>query len=302
MSNLVPIDAFSDVYQLETTDQVVGGPGGKSNLQAQALANRDLWLANRLAALTAKTNIRGVEQVSGINPINIEANDFSENKIVCISGDADPSLVVELPEIADFDDSTIGWSIAFKNCGQFDDSSSQQGFGINLRIKCDGSEQFLVQQGAAGAASLDNFIDLAIGDMIEITVFKNGGGDFFFFVTQHEKVRVDNNKTGVLTLTSVVADTALTVADLNKMLIISVASSASYRLPPISDVPDNTRVNIMYGTGLNNFALKNNAADGGGNIVFNSVLSNTQLSFSNAKHTAELLKLGNKWYVINTTL
>ena len=39
------------VYQLETTDQVLGGAGGTSNLQAQSLANRTRYLFNALTAL-----------------------------------------------------------------------------------------------------------------------------------------------------------------------------------------------------------------------------------------------------------
>lgn len=50
MANLVPVDAFSDVYQLETTDLGLAGPGGIMNAQAQALANRTAWLAARLGS------------------------------------------------------------------------------------------------------------------------------------------------------------------------------------------------------------------------------------------------------------
>lgn len=50
MTVLTPASTFDDVYQLETTDPVTGGPGGVANRQAQALLNRTLYLKNALAA------------------------------------------------------------------------------------------------------------------------------------------------------------------------------------------------------------------------------------------------------------
>lgn len=47
MANLTPIDTFSNVYQLETSDFVQGGAGGTANQQAQEAANRTEWLKNR---------------------------------------------------------------------------------------------------------------------------------------------------------------------------------------------------------------------------------------------------------------
>ncbi len=44
MANLVPTPTWSDVFQLETTTQVLGGPGGVSNRQAQELLNRTEFL------------------------------------------------------------------------------------------------------------------------------------------------------------------------------------------------------------------------------------------------------------------
>ena len=42
--NLTPVTSFDDVYQIETTDPVLGGAGGIANLQAQSLTNRTEWL------------------------------------------------------------------------------------------------------------------------------------------------------------------------------------------------------------------------------------------------------------------
>ncbi|MDH1007439.1 hypothetical protein N5J43_00900 [Pseudomonas nicosulfuronedens] len=39
------------IYQLETTDPVLGGPDGIDNLQAKQLANRTLWLKNQVESL-----------------------------------------------------------------------------------------------------------------------------------------------------------------------------------------------------------------------------------------------------------
>lgn len=50
MANVPETDNFSDVYQLETTDQVLGGTGGIVNRQAEKLADRTLYLKNRLEA------------------------------------------------------------------------------------------------------------------------------------------------------------------------------------------------------------------------------------------------------------
>ena len=44
MANLTPASSFDNVYQLGTSDPVLGGAGGIANAQAQALANRTEWL------------------------------------------------------------------------------------------------------------------------------------------------------------------------------------------------------------------------------------------------------------------
>ncbi len=44
MSNLTATAAWDNVYQLETSDPVIGGPGGMDNRQAQALINRTEFL------------------------------------------------------------------------------------------------------------------------------------------------------------------------------------------------------------------------------------------------------------------
>lgn len=45
MANIAEVSEFTaDVYQIEITDPLEGGPGGVMNAQAQALANRTLFL------------------------------------------------------------------------------------------------------------------------------------------------------------------------------------------------------------------------------------------------------------------
>ena len=44
MTNLVPTPSLDDVFQLETTTPVLGGPGGPANAPAQALLNRTAFL------------------------------------------------------------------------------------------------------------------------------------------------------------------------------------------------------------------------------------------------------------------
>ena len=53
MANLPEVDQWvAGIYQLETTDPVLGGPDGVDNEQAKQLANRTLYLKNLLDALT----------------------------------------------------------------------------------------------------------------------------------------------------------------------------------------------------------------------------------------------------------
>lgn len=52
MANLAEANNFdAGIYQLETGDPVLGGPGGIANAQAQALANRTNWLKQNHAPL-----------------------------------------------------------------------------------------------------------------------------------------------------------------------------------------------------------------------------------------------------------
>jgi len=65
MANLVESATWeTGVYQLETTDPVVGGPDGVSNLQAKQLANRTLWLKQQVDALNVDVSAIQADYVS----------------------------------------------------------------------------------------------------------------------------------------------------------------------------------------------------------------------------------------------
>lgn len=58
MANLVEIEQWdAGIYQLETTDPVIGGPDGIDNLQAKQLANRTKYLKAILELLLAGTTV-----------------------------------------------------------------------------------------------------------------------------------------------------------------------------------------------------------------------------------------------------
>lgn len=62
MANLQEQDNWeSGIYQLETTDPVVGGPDGVSNVQGKQLANRTAYLKARLEEAQASLDAVGVE-------------------------------------------------------------------------------------------------------------------------------------------------------------------------------------------------------------------------------------------------
>lgn len=56
----------SGIYQLETTDPVVAGPDGISNLQARQLANRTAWLKQRVDQLLVDMGSLGIADVAAL--------------------------------------------------------------------------------------------------------------------------------------------------------------------------------------------------------------------------------------------
>jgi hypothetical protein len=89
MANITPASpvAFSDVYQLETTDLVLGGAGQTANRQAQSLVNRTQYLKDKLdndyapKAISANTTLPISDltnyEVTG-SGLSISINDYTQ--------------------------------------------------------------------------------------------------------------------------------------------------------------------------------------------------------------------------------
>lgn len=80
MANLTELNEWTPgVYQLETSDPVLGGPEGIDNLQAKQLANRTKYLKYQLENLDALSAaggvVRGSITMRGASSINVEARD-----------------------------------------------------------------------------------------------------------------------------------------------------------------------------------------------------------------------------------
>ena len=70
MANLTATSAWSDVLQLETTHQAIGGAGGTMNLQAQSLINRTQYLAdNKFNTADFLTTLKTNLNASGTAPV-----------------------------------------------------------------------------------------------------------------------------------------------------------------------------------------------------------------------------------------
>lgn len=74
MANLTATSSLDEVYQLETTDPVLGGPGGISNLQPQQLLNRTKYILDRInGVLNAGgtkvpfSKVEGLGNAAGLN-------------------------------------------------------------------------------------------------------------------------------------------------------------------------------------------------------------------------------------------
>lgn len=87
MTNITESDSFdSGVYQIQTTDAAIGGPGGIANMPGQNLANRTRWLYNRLLALlngsaryattTTSTNAYAVNYTPAVSAL-VDGQEFS---------------------------------------------------------------------------------------------------------------------------------------------------------------------------------------------------------------------------------
>ncbi|WP_324051109.1 phage tail protein [Aeromonas caviae] len=99
MANLQEVVSWdAGVYQLETSDPVLGGPGGTSNKQAQALANRTAYLKKHMDDLEGGTTAAG------------KANKLTTARTIAVAGDVTGQ--------ASFDGSgNISITATYKNSG-----------------------------------------------------------------------------------------------------------------------------------------------------------------------------------------
>lgn len=77
MANIPETPTFdTSVYQIETTDKVLGGPDGKINLQAKQLANRTAWLKQEVetaGALAADADAKADQALGQIADVEVAA-------------------------------------------------------------------------------------------------------------------------------------------------------------------------------------------------------------------------------------
>lgn len=99
MANLQEVVSWdAGVYQLETSDPVLGGPGGYSNKQAQSLANRTAYLKKHVDDIEGGTTAAG------------KANKLTTARNIALSGDVTGQ--------ASFDGSAnITITVTYKNSG-----------------------------------------------------------------------------------------------------------------------------------------------------------------------------------------
>lgn len=99
MANLQEVVSWdAGVYQLETSDPVLGGPGGTSNKQAQTLANRTAYLKKHMDDLEGGTTAAG------------KANKLTTARTIAVAGDVTGQ--------ASFDGSSnISITATYKNSG-----------------------------------------------------------------------------------------------------------------------------------------------------------------------------------------
>jgi len=126
MANLTDTSTFdAGVYQLETTDPLLGGAGGVLNQATQNLANRTRYLKDYVDGLVAQTPIYA--GVSLTNEQDIVLGDGSINKV--------------LFDTVDFDDNDL-WSTANKRfdapaAGVFALSAHLNGIDVSSPLETD---------------------------------------------------------------------------------------------------------------------------------------------------------------------
>ncbi|AEB50513.1 gp53-like domain-containing protein [Aeromonas veronii] len=205
MANLQEVVSWeAGIYQLETGDPVLGGPGGISNKQAQALANRTAYLKKH------------VDDIEGGNTAAGKANKLSTARNIALAGDVTGQ--------AAFDGSgNITITATYKNSGVVagtyrsvtvdakgnitagSNPTTLAGYGITDAVPS-------AQKGAAnGVATLDGSGKVPVNQIPATAIT-----DTF----------VVNTQAAMLALTAEVGDIAVRT-DLNKSFILRVAGAAT---------------------------------------------------------------------------
>ncbi|WP_421325037.1 gp53-like domain-containing protein [Aeromonas veronii] len=205
MANLQEVVSWeAGIYQLETGDPVLGGPGGISNKQAQALANRTAYLKKH------------VDDIEGGNTAAGKANKLSTARNIALAGDVTGQ--------AAFDGSgNITITATYKNSGVVagtyrsvtvdakgnitagSNPTTLAGYGITDAVPS-------AQKGAAnGVATLDGSGKVPVNQIPATAIT-----DTF----------VVNTQAAMLALTAEVGDLAVRT-DLNKSFILRVAGAAT---------------------------------------------------------------------------
>ncbi|KVC53253.1 hypothetical protein WI72_21740 [Burkholderia ubonensis] len=98
MSNLIESDRWEDgIYQLETSDPVIGGPDGIDNLQAKQLANRTQFLKRSLEA--GQSNLEAHANAADPHPQYATKADLAQ-RLAELVGQS-PAALDTLKELAD---------------------------------------------------------------------------------------------------------------------------------------------------------------------------------------------------------
>lgn len=205
MANLQEVVSWdAGVYQLETSDPVLGGPGGTSNKQAQALANRTAYLKKHMDDLEGGTTAAG------------KANKLTTARIIAVAGDVTGQ--------ASFDGSgNIAITATYKNSGVVagtyrsvtvdakgnvtagSNPTTLSGYGITDAVPSS-------QKGAAnGVATLDSGGKVPVAQIPATAIT-----DTFVVGTQ----------AAMLALTAEIGDVAVRT-DLNKSFILRVAGAST---------------------------------------------------------------------------
>lgn len=153
MANVSETSEFTaGIYQLETTDDVVGGADGISNLQAKQLANRTLFLKNLIES-EQKAGQKAIAEITGTTTLTLADH---AGKWVFASNEAGTggSYNVTLPSLSDV---TPGVAFMVKNATIFPTGSD------NVVLVADGTDKI-----GSGTTHDATSVTLTEGQMVKV--------------------------------------------------------------------------------------------------------------------------------------